>query len=1702
MPIVATVQLGKVTAVWGLARIRLPDGSTRQIQVGDIVHKGDLILTAQNSIVEIKNDGSEATFAVADGQLIETPAVAQAGGPEDIDRVIQALNEGDPDAATAAGGPASGGEASPALRVGRISESVGGDSLLIDTARAGREPAPFFDAETQDAGQRGAAASAPAPPPPAPNQSPVPVITPAGGLEDASSIPINLSGTDPEDGTAPFVTVTALPPASQGQLFLADGATPVVAGTPLTAAQAGSLVFVPAPNFAGTANVDFTVTDSAGATSPPVTASIVVAPVNDAPVAIGSTLTAVEDTPIALSMGGIDIEDGTAPIVTVILLPTASRGTLFLADGVTPVVGGQPLTAAQAASLVFVPAPDFTGTVDIPFTVTDTEGASSTTGAVLITVTPVNDAPVGTPVTAAGIEDAATIPISLGGTDVEDGIAQTVTVILLPPAARGTLYLADGVTPVVGGAPLTAEQAQSLVFVPAPDFTGTVNIPFTVTDSEGAVSATTTAVITVMPVADAPTQTLPASQSLPEDTLHTFTALAGNGITVADVDSDFVTTTLTVGHGVLTAVEGSGVAISGNGSGTVVLSGTPDQINAALEGLHYQPDVNYSGSDALTVSTTDGETGPVVASVAITVVPVADAPVINVGTAGSVLYDQLPGAVEGATFQRYDNVATIDPDSARDPASLATALAGVTPTATTVQSSYAAPTIAEDQAYRMTGLVYLEAGHTYTFTGERDDTALMVLGGQTVFQQGFDNAGFYQAAPFVASASGYYTIDFIFYNGDGPGNAVLTVSTDGASPISFDSSNFTLVPSIEALDAANAPHDALVGGTGGGYYPVTSTAPDKGTIGLPPVGVALSDTDGSEAISIVTIGQIPVGATLSDGTHSFTATAGNTSTTVTDWALFQLVITPPPQYSGSFDLLVTATSQEAANGDAASSTATIPVTVVYTNEAPVQTVPGTQAVNEDTALVFSAANGNALSVADVDSPSLTTTVSVSNGSFSLGSTAGVSVVGNGSNLVTLTGSAAAINAALEGAQFTATADFNGAAQLTLSTSDGVAAPTVDNVGIDILPIADIAVDAASTTENQAVVIDVSGNDTFSNPDHTITAIDGTPISVGATVAVAHGTVLLQSDGTLLFTPTPGFHTISGASTNFSYTVASGGLSETATVAVEVQPVNDVAAPTLSVASIGRWTFDETSSNSTTDRYNTHTGSLTDSTPSPAAIAPAWVAGHDGAAGSALRFDGAGSFVALDAQTTAPLMGTASLTFWIKTTQIGSSRTTGWNSPAVIASEQHGGQNDIQWGVINDAGQIGFGIGDVTGVYSTTSIDDNAWHQVAITRDAVTKLVHVFVDGRLEASGSPNDAAFTATLNRLAGFGATNVFANDAAGTNMVDNHFLRADLDDVRVYNHALTADQVAAIRSVESGYRDIAVANDGDAIKLNVTADHYTTLSVAGLNAGMTLTDGTPGHAITAAGADDTIDLTGWNLSNLSVTGAGSALLEFTATNTVADESRSSTQYLNIVDGTSLLAGGAGNDILNGTANADLLVGNGGNDTLNGGGGNDRLIGGAGNDTLNGAAGHDVLQGGAGDDLLTGGAGSDTFAWTLADRGAGGAPARDTIADFNVAPVSAGGDSLDLRDLLVGANHVGTDPGNLGSFLDFDTSSTPGSTIIHISSSGGFANGAYSAGSEDQRITLESVDLRSALSLGSAATDYQIIQELLTRGKLIADGP
>ncbi|MBQ0958590.1 tandem-95 repeat protein [Ideonella sp. 4Y11] len=184
------------------------------------------------------------------------------------------------------------------------------------------------------------------------------------------------------------------------------------------------------------------------------------------------------------------------------------------------------------------------------------------------------------------------------------------------------------------------------------------------------------------------------------------------------------------------------------------------------------------------------------------------------------------------------------------------------------------------------------------------------------------------------------------------------------------------------------------------------------------------------------------------------------------------------------------------------------------------------------------------------------------------------------------------------------------------------------------------------------------------------------------------------------------------------------------------------------------------------------------------------------------------------------------------------------------------------------------------------------------------------------------------------------------------------------------------------------------------------------------------------------------------------------------------------------------------GTTGADRFVGSDGNDTQSGGAGNDVLDGGTGNDSLLGGEGADTLWGGSGNDVMDGGNGSDTFAWTLADRGA---TESDTIVGFNAAAAGAGGDILDLRDLLVGEWVSGTS-NNLQNYLDIDTTSTPGTTVIHISSTGGFAGGVYDPAATDQTITLSSMNLRTDLGLGANATDAQVIQEMLSRSKLIVD--
>ena len=127
-------------------------------------------------------------------------------------------------------------------------------------------------------------------------------------------------------------------------------------------------------------------------------------------------------------------------------------------------------------------------------------------------------------------------------------------------------------------------------------------------------SATVALSESVTAVNDAPVNTVGGTLTVAEDSGATNVT----GMSISDVDAnpatDVFTVTLDVLHGTLNLSGGvpSGVVaanITGNGTATVTVTGTINQINttlAAAGGLTYTPTGNYNGSDRVQITTDDG----------------------------------------------------------------------------------------------------------------------------------------------------------------------------------------------------------------------------------------------------------------------------------------------------------------------------------------------------------------------------------------------------------------------------------------------------------------------------------------------------------------------------------------------------------------------------------------------------------------------------------------------------------------------------------------------------------------------------------------------------------------------------------------------------------------------------------------------------------------------------------------------------------------------------------------------------------------------------------------------------------------------------------------------------------------------------------------------------------------------------------------
>ena len=352
-------------------------------------------------------------------------------------------------------------------------------------------------------------------------------------------------------------------------------------------------------------------------------ATINVVGINDAPVGVNDAATAIEAGGVANATPGLD------PTGNVLTNDTdVDAGDTKTVSAIT----GGTVGAAKAGaygSIVLNANGSYTYTLDnsnaavealrsatselydtFTYTVRDTAGATST-ATLTITIQGANDtATIGTPSVAVVTEDVGVSGGNLSATgsiaisDVDDHGAIFSTIVVPVGSPLGALVLAANGTytyTVSNAAVQSLGAGQTAVDT------------FTVTSADG---TTRNVDFTINGANDGPVNTVPAAQSVNEDT-----ALSISGVSVNDVDSNLSTTRLTVASGTVTVSLAGGATISAgaNGSSTLTLSGTQAQINAALGSISYQGNADFNGADTLTVLSTDSNGATDSDTVAITV---------------------------------------------------------------------------------------------------------------------------------------------------------------------------------------------------------------------------------------------------------------------------------------------------------------------------------------------------------------------------------------------------------------------------------------------------------------------------------------------------------------------------------------------------------------------------------------------------------------------------------------------------------------------------------------------------------------------------------------------------------------------------------------------------------------------------------------------------------------------------------------------------------------------------------------------------------------------------------------------------------------------------------------------------------------------------------------------------------------------------
>ncbi|HII4332234.1 TPA: tandem-95 repeat protein [Vibrio parahaemolyticus] len=884
----------------------------------------------------------------------------------------------------------------------------------------------------------------------------------------------------------------------------------------------GKLVFTPAENFHGDAEITYTLTD--GALTDQATVNVTVNAVNDTPV-VESNLadqTLAEDfTPytidlntafsdvdnvdgeLTFSVSGnsnvlVSIENGIATIS-----PTAdwngseiltfkatdpsgestSQTVNFTVAPVADIVADKATVVEDTPTIIKVLGNDTFEGGDQVVSLDTNNGPANGTVSVnpdgSVTYTP-NDNYHGTDsftyiVTSGGVSESTTVNVDVTPVNdapvAKDDIATTqedtaVTIDALPNDTD-----ADGDKLSIESASVPKEQGTvevvdgKLVFTPAENFNGDAEITYTVTDGQLTDEAKVT--ITVNPVNDAPTIKVDAVESITEDAVNTDTVVATLTVRDTDTPEDQLT-----------------VSLENNSNGYFVLVGNEVKLTQVGVDAVNNDELNLKDL-TISASVSDGVNPTANDSDSLVVNRVNDAPTVENAIADQVLSEDF------ATYTIDLNEVFKDTDSSLEfsvsgnnsiQISIVNGVATINPTAdwngseilTFTATDPSGESVSQTVNFTVAPVVDIEADSTNVV--EDTPTIINVLGNDTF--EGKDKVVSLDAE-------------------NGPKNGTVIVNNDGT--------------------VTYTPNDNYVGKDTFTYI-VTSGGVSESTtveVNVTPVNdapVAKDDIATTQEDTAVTIDVLPNDTDVDGDKLSIQSASVPEAQGKVEIVDGKLVFTPAENFNGDAEITYTVTD------GALTDQATVKVTVNAVNDTPVvESNIADQALAEDFTPYTIDLN---TAFSDVDNVDGELTFSVS---------------GNSNIQVAIVNGIATI---------TPTADWNGSETLTFTATDPSGESISQTVNFTVAPVADIVADSVTVVEDTATIIKVLGNDTFEGDDKVV--------SLDTNNGPANGTVSINPDGSVTYTPNDNYH----GTDSFTYIVTSGGVSESTTVNVDVTPVND------------------------------------------------------------------------------------------------------------------------------------------------------------------------------------------------------------------------------------------------------------------------------------------------------------------------------------------------------------------------------------------------------------------------------------------------------------------------------------------------------------------------------------------------------------------